>query len=163
MDSDLGKGTTFDIYLPASSRETRIHGETGDALPCGKGRLLVMDDDELVRDVVAAMLQRLGYDVETAPDGAAVIERYAESREAGNPFDLVIMDLTVPGGLGGVETARKLREMDPKARVIESSGYSTDPVMSDYRDYGFNNVIQKPYTLQTLGKVLQAVLHENGQ
>ncbi len=163
VDSDLGKGTTFDIYLPASSQETRIHGETGDALPCGKGRLLVMDDDELVRDVVAAMLQRLGYNVETAPDGAVVIDQYARSREAGNPFDLVIMDLTVPGGLGGVETARKLREMDPQARVIVSSGYSTDPVMSNYRDYGFNNVIQKPYTLQTLGKVLQAVLHENGQ
>ncbi|HWR90716.1 MAG TPA: PAS domain S-box protein [Dissulfurispiraceae bacterium] len=163
VDSDLGKGTTFDIYLPASSEEPLIHGETGDALPCGKGRLLVMDDDELVRDVVAAMLQRLGYDVETAPDGAVVIDQYARSREAGNPFDLVIMDLTVPGGLGGVETARKLREMDPQARVIVSSGYSTDPVMSNYRDYGFNNVIQKPYTLQTLGKVLQSVLHEKGQ
>ena len=117
-----------------------------------------MDDETTVRTVLRAMLRKLGYDVEEAADGAAAIEQFAEARKAGKPFALVIMDLTVPGGIGGREAVTKIRAMDSGARAVVSSGYSNDPVMAEFRRYGFDGVIEKPYRLEELARVLEGVL-----
>ena len=100
----------------------------------------------------------VGYEVELTEDGVEVIERYAQARESGQPFDAVIMDLTIPGGMGGREAIKKLLEIDSNARVIVSSGYATDPIMSDYREYGFSGVVTKPYRIVELEKTLSSIL-----
>ena len=117
-----------------------------------------MDDDAAVRVVAAKMLTRLGYAAETVEDGAAAIARCASAKDEGRPFDAVILDLTIPGGMGGAEAAAKLREVDPNVRAIVSSGYSNDPVMSEYDAHGFEAVVAKPYRLDELAAALRGVL-----
>ncbi len=109
-----------------------------------------MDDDETVKEIAGEMLRHLGYEVESASDGLEAIKAYVQARRMGRPFSAVLMDLTVRGGMGGREAARKLLELDQEARVIAASGYATDPVMSDYRQYGFSSVVQKPFKLKEL-------------
>jgi CheY-like chemotaxis protein len=109
-----------------------------------------------------AVLVRLGYDVECAADGQDALEKYGEARRSGRPFDAVIMDLTIPGGMGGKDAVRKLLEVDSAAKVIVSSGYSTDPIMADFRSYGFSGVVTKPYKIQTLSKTVHDVLAGTG-
>jgi PAS domain S-box-containing protein len=158
VESRIGIGTTFHVYLPASGQEAqkRKH-ET--AIPSrGSGRILFMDDEEVVRDVAGEMLTSLGYEVAFAHDGAEAIELYAKAMAAGRPFDGVIMDLTVPGGMGGKDAVKKLRELYPAAKVIVSSGYSNDPIMADFRTYGFSGVVSKPYTIQNLGETVRALV-----
>ncbi|MBE9529602.1 MAG: response regulator [Proteobacteria bacterium] len=159
VNSELGVGTTFRIYLPASERRTveRKTAEKEVAASDG-GRILVMDDEEIVRDVAGAMLSNLGYEVVTAKDGSEAINLYKESSEAGKPFKLVIMDLTIPGGMGGTEAVTGVLEFDPSAKVIVSSGYSNDPVMADFKKYGFCGVILKPYNANALGVTVHKVL-----
>jgi CheY-like chemotaxis protein len=121
-----------------------------------------MDDEEIIRHVAGEILGTLGYDVEFAREGAEAIERYRKAREEGRPFDAVIMDLTIVGGMGGKDAIVKLREYDPGVQAIVSSGYSNDPVMARYGDYGFKDVIVKPYTSTELSRKLHALLSGGG-
>ena len=157
-ESELGKGTTFTLYLPASISGKAKKGANELKLFTGTGRILLMDDEEDVRRTTGDVLKRLGYTVEFAEDGATAVELYQKMRLAGTPFDAVIMDLTIPGGMGGKETLTKLLEVDPDVKAIVSSGYSNDPIMADYRTYGFRGVVTKPYRIKDLAETLHTVL-----
>ena len=124
----------------------------------GTGKILAMDDEEMIRDLLRQMLSRLGYAVELARDGNEAIDLYRRAMDSGEPFDAVILDLTVPGAMGGTETILKLRLMDANVKAIVSSGYSNDPVMSDYKKYGFSGVVTKPYNIEALGRALEELL-----
>jgi CheY-like chemotaxis protein/anti-sigma regulatory factor (Ser/Thr protein kinase) len=156
--STPGEGSTFTVRLPASAQVVEPVKDVQQTVTRGSGRVLVMDDERPVRKIARAMLESLGYAVECASDGNEAVERYRERLEEGCPFDAVILDLTIPGGKGGEETVRDLLRLDPDARVIVSSGYSTDAVLADYRDYGFCAILGKPYRLHELGDVLERVL-----
>ena len=155
-------GTTFHIYLPASKKRMPRKEKEAAAQPAllGKGRILVMDDDEIIRQLLDDELTSVGYEVELTVDGAEAIEHYRKARESGQPFDAVILDLTIPGGMGGKEAINKLLEIDPNVKAIVSSGYSTDPIMSDFKDYGFSGVVAKPYKVEQLEKTLHSLLKE---
>ncbi len=156
--SQLGKGTVFVIFLPAA-KVLKAPKMTDEArLLSGTGRVLIMDDEEDVRQTTGDVLKRLGYSVEFAADGAQAIELYQKARETGTPFDAVIMDLTVPGGMGGREALEKLLVIDPEVTAIVSSGYSNDPVLADYNRYGFSGAITKPFRISDLGEMLHAVV-----
>ena len=158
VDSKIGSGSTFTVYLPASDEALPPPENSAPAPQAGKGRILVMDDELIVREIAAAMLQELGYEVESVTNGEAAIARYELARAQGQPFSAVIMDLTVPGGMGGKEAVGELRSRDPACRVLVSSGYSNDPVMADFAGYGFCGVISKPYRLAELGAALKAAM-----
>jgi CheY-like chemotaxis protein len=159
-ESVLGSGTTFSVYLPASSKELARKKDSREEPVRGEGKILVMDDEVNVRDVTGQILKHLGYDVEFAGDGSEAIDLYRKAEESGNPFDAVIMDLTIPGGMGGKEAIIQLLEIDPDAKAIVSSGYSDNLVMSDFRQYGFKGVVAKPYKIQQLALVLHNVLND---
>jgi len=163
VKSELGAGAIFVVYLPASPKKIPRTMYPEAKFLSGKGRILVMDDEEVVRDVIGDLLAILGYQVEFARDGAELIELYKKTQACAEPFDAVIMDLTVPGGMGGQETLQKLLEMDPEVRAIVSSGYCNDPVMSDFRKYGFRGVVAKPFKIEDLGQVLHRVLVSTGK
>ncbi|MBI5017093.1 MAG: PAS domain S-box protein [Deltaproteobacteria bacterium] len=155
-------GTAFHVYLPAAEASDS-GGVPAPAEPQslgGEGKLLLMDDEEFIRDAASDILGELGFQVAVASDGREAIELFQREKEAGAPFDAVIMDLTVPGGMGGREAMQELLALDPSARGIVSSGYSNDPVMANFRDYGFANVVAKPYTVSTLVAVLRQVIGE---
>jgi len=124
----------------------------------GKGRILVMDDEEIIRDVLSSMLEFLGYEVEFSLDGQDALDRYREAMQKDKRFDAIIMDLTIPGGKGGKEAIHDLREIDPGVRAIVSSGYSNDPVMSNFTEYGFTGVVKKPFKIEELDEVLDQTL-----
>jgi CheY-like chemotaxis protein len=117
-----------------------------------------MDDEESIRQMATFLLRRFGFDVICVPDGADVVRKYTEARDEGSPFILVIVDLTVPGGMGGREAVERLRAIDPNVRAIVSSGYSSDPVLANYREHGFQGVATKPYEMGDLARVLREVL-----
>ncbi|GAG16500.1 unnamed protein product, partial [marine sediment metagenome] len=127
-----------------------------------RGRILVMDDEQVVRKVAARMLEHIGHEVELASDGAEAIKLYKKARQKGRPFDVVIMDLTVPGGMGGTETVGKLLEIDPEVKAVVSSGYSNDPIISDSHKYGFSGIATKPYKIEELEEVIQKVMAGKG-
>ncbi len=160
VESELGIGTVFHVYIPAAGgcRPEREH-EEGAPAP-GTGRILVMDDEEMIRDVAGEMLARLGYEVEFAAKGEEAVACYAAARQSERPFDAVIMDLTIPGGMGGREAIQKLREIDPGVKAIVSSGYSNDPIMARFREAGFRGVVSKPYTVTSLSEAVKKVLAE---
>ena len=153
-----GEGSTFELYFPASSAEKAEFENPESFIARGSGRILVMDDDVLVSETLQQILTSLGYSVTLAADGQLAIEEYRKAFSAGNPFDLVIMDLTIPGGMGGREAIQHLRAFDPAIRAVVSSGYSTAPVMANYREYGFQGVIAKPYRVADLSAELKRVL-----
>jgi len=157
--SEPGTGTTFEFHLPAS-RSRPADPPAVEGHPCGEGRILLMDDEEMIRTVTEEMLKSLGYEVVATSDGEEAIRAYRKAAEEGNPFRAVITDLTVPGGMGGLETLRNLAAFDPEVRAIVYSGYSNDPVMSDYSRYGFRGRITKPFPMAELGRVLREVLAE---
>jgi PAS domain S-box-containing protein len=160
LESKLGTGTTFYIYLPASRSEVQPKPIAIAKPIYANGKILVMDDEEVIREMAAAMLTDLGYDAHTAKDGAETIAMYEQSLNDGMPYDAVIMDLTIPAGMGGKETVKKLIELDPYVRTIVSSGYSNDPVMADHKKYGFISVLPKPYQLNDLARLLEHLLVE---
>jgi PAS domain S-box-containing protein len=161
VDSAPGRGSTFSIFLPASQKRLGAPqaAETEEFVP-GTGRILVMDDEKTVSEVAAELLHHLGYRAETVRDGAEAITAYRQALASGEPFDAVITDLTVPAGMGGKETVRRLLEIDPHAKVIVSSGYGNDPIVADFARYGFKGVIPKPYKTAELSRTLQEVLNK---
>lgn len=124
----------------------------------GRGKVLVMDDESIVRDIAGEMLRFMGYEVVLAEDGDEAVSLYEGARKVGLGFDAVIMDLTVPGGMGGRETLKKMLEFDPGVKAIVSSGYSNDPIMSSFREYGFMGAVAKPYRIEELDGVLQNII-----
>jgi PAS domain S-box-containing protein len=158
VESTPGKGSVFSVYLPASAKKAEPAPVEENGSGPGTGLILVMDDDELVNQVAADMLRHLGYRTETARDGAEAMAAFKKAKARGKPFDAVITDLTVAAGMGGRETVRRLLELDPTARVIVSSGYAEDPIMSNYAEYGFKGVIPKPYKLEELKRIIREVM-----
>ena len=158
VESELGVGSTFHIYLPASSEKIELKDAVKEETTIMTGKILVMDDDEMVRNFVLKVLKSFGNEGDEVSNGAEAIEKYKKAIDSGNPFDVVIMDLTIPGGMGGKKTIKKLLEIDPDAKVIVSTGYADDPVVSNYLDYGFKDKLSKPYKLEELKKVLNDVL-----
>ncbi|MBI5594105.1 MAG: response regulator [Deltaproteobacteria bacterium] len=163
VDSIFGSGATFTIYLPVAESKAEVP-KAADVRPSpGAGRILIMDDEEIVRQIAGAMLTHLGYEIECANDGTKAIEAYVNALKLGRPFVAVIMDLTIPGGMGGKEAMQKLIEIDPNVKAIVSSGYSYDPIMSNFRDYGFAGVVPKPYRMDELGEQVRRVLQGGGE
>ncbi|GAC1466077.1 MAG: hypothetical protein PVSMB11_01490 [Desulfuromonadaceae bacterium] len=152
VTSEYGNGTVFRLFLPAveEAHPPQETNQTPQGLLSGTGRILLMDDEQIIRDVVRIMFEEAGYQVVDCGDGAAAVEQYRLAREQGVRFDAVILDLTVPGGMGGREAAALIRKLDPTAVLIVSSGYSNDPVMADYGRYGFSGSAVKPYTFDAL-------------
>jgi PAS domain S-box-containing protein len=155
VKSEPGAGASFFIYLPASNQVAAPLLPPAD-IALGQGKILVVDDDALLRQGVGDLLEYLGYACGFARDGVEAIALYQASYEAGEPFTAVIMDLTIPGGMGGKEAVQQLLQLDPQARVIVASGYSDDPVMSSYQEFGFCGVLCKPFELADLSAALQA-------
>ncbi len=161
VDSRVDSGSVFTVYLPAvmdKKPDSAINDPAADLLAPLNCRVLFMDDEEMVRNIAEKMLRRIGCDVYAVHEGTEAIKKYTEFRDSGRPFDVVIMDLTIPGGMGGKEAVKKLREIDPSLKAIVSSGYSNDPVMSRHSDYGFVDVITKPFKLDDLSIVLKRVI-----
>jgi PAS domain S-box-containing protein len=158
VESEQNVGTSFHIYLPATSRRVLKKGkETGKAtLPAG--RVLVMDDEPSVLEVLVGVLESFGQEAQGAADGAEAVKLYKRAMKSGKPFDAVILDLTVPGGMGGKETIKKLLKIDPGVKAIVSSGYSNDPVIANFKEYGFSGVVSKPYQIEKLQNVLHEVM-----
>ena len=157
--SELGRGTTFTIYLPASEKKTAPKESYKSTTHAGEGKILIMDDEEMVRSSLGEMIRAIGYEVELTKDGKEAVELYEKAMKSAEPFDAVILDLTVPGGMGGKETIKRLREIDPDINAIVSSGYSNDDVMANFREYGFSSVIVKPYNPRELSGILLNVLN----
>jgi CheY-like chemotaxis protein len=124
----------------------------------GKGKVLLMDDEDIILDVSREVLRFLGYDAVFAKEGASAIELYEREKEAGRPFDLVILDLSIPVGMGGRETMEKLRRYDPGVKAVVSSGYTTDPVMQDFARYGFSGKLTKPYRINDMKTMLEEMI-----
>ncbi len=161
VESELGKGTAFTLYLPASARmqQADVKQPAEECRPAARtARILVMDDDEAISIIAARMLAPCGYSVASAPGGREALELYKRAMESGEPFDAVIMDLTIPGGIGGKEAIKNFLAIDPHVRAIVSSGYDADPVMANYAEYGFKDVAAKPYTQSELREIVARVL-----
>ncbi len=156
VESEINVGSTFTIYLPAAARVSAAEEKQRSAMGpiTGDGRVLIVDDEEAIRDLVEFTLSHLGYSVSTAGTALAGVELYRQKLEAGERFDLVILDLTLPGGMGGKEALKRLLEIDSTVNAIVSSGYATDATMSRYQDFGFRGVIAKPYEASELGRIV---------
>lgn len=156
--SRLGEGSEFTIYLPASRKKAEKTKIVNNQLIKGEGAILVMDDEQPIVDLVGIMLNHLGYEVIKTNDGDAAIAMFRKMLSNGKKFAAIIMDLTVPGGMGGKEALAEIRKMDPDIKAIVASGYSNDPVMSDYQQYGFDARITKPFNLQEISNVLGSLI-----
>jgi PAS domain S-box-containing protein len=161
VSSTPGKGTTFTFWLPAA-RVSEIPPSAPVAFSDAVlgGRVLFMDDEGPIVKMAEKLIRRMGLDFEAVGDGNAAIERYRLAKESGHPFDLVVMDLTIPGGMGGKEAIWILREYDPNVKAIVSSGYSSDLAMADFRKHGFRGMVAKPYDISELSAVIRSVLAE---
>jgi PAS domain S-box-containing protein len=161
VKSKLGVGTIFTFYLPASQEQLPpMEKAVKDVAIRGSGRILVMEDEEVIGILLKRMLTNSGYSVELITNGEETIQKYSEAMETGKPFAGVILDLTVPGGIGGKEVIEKLLEIDPKVKAIVSSGYANDPIMADFKKYGFSGVVTKPYDVRQMQETLHDVLAE---
>lgn len=158
VETAVGVGTVFHIYLPANEQVPTAKAPGQGTMRVGSGRILVMDDEPVVREAAAEILSCLGYMVEMAADGLEAIEHYLKARSAGQGYDAVILDLTVPGGLGGLATMEKLREYDPEVKAIVSSGYANNSVLANYQQYGFKGIIAKPYNVEEFSRVVAEVV-----
>ena len=159
VESEAGKGSVFTFYLPAYKGKTDASGLTKDTeLKPGRGRVLVMDDDKMICTFLKRVLTDLGYTVESALDGNDAASLYAETWKTKEAFDIVILDLTVPGGKGGIETLKNLKKLDPNIKAIVSSGYSNDPILANYSKHGFAAVLPKPYDVREVSELLHRLL-----
>jgi PAS domain S-box-containing protein len=163
VESQPGKGSAFHIYLPASDQQTDEEEVTLRNLETGSGSVLLMDDEPAVRELAGELIELLGYEVAVSEDGQQALQLYQEAIQSSRPFDVIILDLTVPGGMGGLEVIKTIRKTDQTVKAIVSSGYSNDPVMSDYKVFGFDGITAKPYTAAELGHALGKVLREEDQ
>lgn len=160
-ESKIDHGTSFTIHLPATEKPAAEERLDDEGPMTGTGRVLVMDDEEIVRVTCQEVLTVLGYDADVSSYGEEALGMYAKAMEAGDPYDAVILDLTVPGGMGGEETMRRLLEMDPDVKAIVASGYANDPVMADHRKYGFVTALSKPYNVEEMGAILYDIINGN--
>jgi signal transduction histidine kinase/ActR/RegA family two-component response regulator len=156
VDTQVGRGSTFHVFLPASYK--KAVSPSDDERKELRGKVLVMDDEEIDRDVIGEMLRRISFDVECARSGAEALTLFREARNEERPFDAVIMDLVIPGGMGAKETITKLLEIDPHTKALVTSGYSNDPIFANFREYGFTGALPKPYHLEELDQILHKVL-----
>lgn len=155
--SEISRGTIFTIWLPASDRTLDPGTQMSGIVPIGKGKILVMDDEAIIRELTQDMLDMLGYECVTCGDGQLAYELYSQALESGVPFKAVILDLTIPGGMGGVETMARIRNRDPAALGIVASGYSNDQIIASFCDYGFAAAVPKPFSIQQLSAALAAI------
>jgi PAS domain S-box-containing protein len=164
VESEVRVGTTFTLYLPAHEKDIKELEPIPTPKPAKPaihtGRILLMDDEEMIRNLSRQMLSRFGYDAVLAKDGGEAIELYKKAIDSGNPFEVVILDLTVKGGMGGKDAVKKILEIDSQAKTIVSSGYSNDPVMTNHRGYGFIGALPKPYTMKDLSDALDKIIKE---
>ena len=154
VHSEIGKGTTFTVHLPSSYSTVNIDPQV---IPKGRGRILVMDDEQSICRMVEDALTQFGYEVTVAQDGQAAIDLFSETLASGGKFDVILLDLTIPGGMGGKEAIQHLRRFDPNVNAIVTSGYSDDPIMSDFQAYGFQGILVKPYKIIDLAKTLESL------
>jgi len=160
-ESEIGTGTSVYIYLPASEKPSPAEKKTDAAPVSAPGRtkrILLMDDEKMVREMCIQMLGRLGYEVETASHGQEAVEMYQKAVKTDRPFDAVILDLTIKGGMGGKEAIKRLIGIDPDVRAIVASGYSSDPIMSDFKNHGFIASVAKPYSMLEIKQLLGSTI-----
>ncbi len=161
VSSTVGKGSTFTIHLP-SIGETYVDYQAESNIPMkikhAGGSVLIMDDEKVIRDLATEMLEYLGYQVSLCDNGVDAVAIYKTAMETGTPFAAVIMDLTIPGGMGGKYAAQQILAIDPDACLIVSSGYSNDPIMADFSRYGFSGAIAKPYSVKDFGQMLSSLI-----
>jgi two-component system cell cycle sensor histidine kinase/response regulator CckA len=161
VESEEGVGSVFYIYLPAVLKKEDIkEKEDKKESPDIYAKILLMDDEEVIRDVAGRILERLGYKVELAQSGEEMIEKYRDAYEKGDGYDAVLMDLTIPGGMGGKEAIEELLKIDSNVKAIVSSGYFNDPIMAHYKEHGFSGVVPKPYETEELEEVIKKVLEK---
>lgn len=158
VESTINKGTLFTIYLPATTKKIIAKTYPAELISHGKGKILIMDDEVIIREVAAEMLSSLGFTTESACDGTEAIILYKKAMETNSPFDAVLMDLTIPGGMGGKETIAELLKIDPDVKAVVSSGYSNDTIMAHYKEYGFCGVVPKPYKVHEVARVLSETI-----
>jgi len=158
VTSTIGEGTTFTILLPASEKDPLELQSIRSEPVIGKGKILVMDDEAMIRELAFDMLEMLGYTCEVCENGQCALDSYKKAMESNRPFDAVIMDLTVPGGMGGEETMKRILMIDPEAVGIVASGYSNDPILAVYKKYGFKAAIPKPFSLTQVADTLTRIL-----
>ncbi len=160
VESEVDKGSTFTFCLPGFA------DAVGDSPPIeevltGTGSLLVVDDDKIIRAGMVELLEALNYSVDTAPDGKSALAKYHQRMSAGHPFDLVILDLTIPGEMSGLNIFQQLREINAEVKAIVASGYATDPIMTHYHDHGFKGMLVKPFSAEELSRVIAEALRED--
>ncbi|RPJ06133.1 MAG: response regulator, partial [Spirochaetaceae bacterium] len=161
VSSKPGEGTLFEILLPATEEKESVEMEKLAVSVRGSGRILILDDEDVILEVTADMMKNLGYEVTTSVEGKAAVEVFKNAFDEKRKFDLVILDLTIPGGLGGKDIIDSLRGIDPGIKALVSSGYSDDPVLAKPEIYGFTGAIAKPYRLKELALILQKHLSED--
>ena len=160
VSSEIDKGSIFSIYLIASDKSLPRENPIEPTIFKGSGRVLIMDDEQPILDMLVEMLSICGYEVTTTLDGYQTVEIYKHALANKNPFDLVIVDLTVPGSMGGRATLEELRKIKADVKVIVSSGYSSDPVLADYQAHGFDGAITKPFKIKEMSKVVFDVVNQ---
>ncbi|HNY66177.1 MAG TPA: PAS domain-containing protein [Deltaproteobacteria bacterium] len=162
LDSSVGEGTTFHLYLPAIPRGEEADQQASLRVSGTGSSILTMDDEDMIRDAAARILEHLGYQVESSSSGEEAIEKFLDAKRSGAGFGVVILDLTVRNGMGGAETMRRLKEIDPGVIGIVSSGYADGSVAENYRDFGFSAAVAKPYTAEEIQTTLTRVLRRQG-